>query len=484
MLAVLYPDWSQGWWLTALSSLLCISGCFIIFLDDVYHLVAPKWVLQKYTFNLKENYMFMNGSLAFSCGCLLLTALYRLLPEASAYILALGSGDNANAMLVASFIAGIVLCVCFNYALHLVTSNSVVHCSHDGEARVGLDPHDGMHSSKHDHAHPSGHSHLHSHGTFAETTDGLGEANGHFDPTKDDHVEESNAVAQDRESYFDSMAETQQWPDETHPLLSHRKSNGIIHYLAHDSNLDENILGECKGYSSAERCIYERTGELHFCEIPELHLSKDPSKMVSDTGKSTDYITEVVPPRSNTASSAHSHHNTAEHHHHHVNSPRSRLLLIGIQTMLAITLHKLPEGFITYVTSETNPDLGFSIFLSLLIHNYTEGFLMCLPLYYSFGAVKWRKLKSVGISATLGGLSQPLGAVLGYTFMKYYAGENFDLKKLDLVFGVSMASTAGFLAVIAFSMYGSAVSFCALPNFVLLWCLFGMCLIGILTVFT
>ena len=61
------------------------------------------------------------------------------------------------------------------------------------------------------------------------------------------------------------------------------------------------------------------------------------------------------------SSHARSHRSHKIDHHHHVNSPLSRLLTIGIQTTLAITLHKLPEGFITYITSETNPQLGISI---------------------------------------------------------------------------------------------------------------------------
>lgn len=75
-------SFNQGWYLTTLSSILCALGTFIIFLDDIYKLVFPRWLTRRYPFHLKENYSFMNGSLAFSSGCLLFTALYRLLPEA------------------------------------------------------------------------------------------------------------------------------------------------------------------------------------------------------------------------------------------------------------------------------------------------------------------------------------------------------------------------------------------------------------------
>lgn len=79
---------------------------------------------------------------------------------------------------------------------------------------------------------------------------------------------------------------------------------------------------------------------------------------------------------------------------------------IGLQTSLAIALHKLPEGFITYATNHANPQLGFAVFLALFIHNITEGFAMALPLYLAINS-RW---KAMVISSILGGASQPLGA--------------------------------------------------------------------------
>ena len=91
-------------------------------------------------------------------------------------------------------------------------------------------------------------------------------------------------------------------------------------------------------------------------------------------------------------------------HHHHV--PDNAFLSVGLQTSLAIALHKLPEGFITYATNHANPKLGFSVFLAIFVHNITEGFAMALPLYL---AIKSRP-KAILWSALLGGVSQPLGA--------------------------------------------------------------------------
>ncbi|KAJ9639409.1 Zinc transporter [Coniosporium tulheliwenetii] len=107
----------------------------------------------------------------------------------------------------------------------------------------------------------------------------------------------------------------------------------------------------------------------------------------------------------------HEHHHDDYHeghgnqpHHHHV--PTNAFLSIGLQTSIAIALHKLPEGFITYATNHANPKLGFAVFLALFIHNITEGFAMALPLYLAINS-RW---KAMFWSSLLGGASQPLGA--------------------------------------------------------------------------
>lgn len=407
----------------------------------------------------------MNGSLGFSAGCLLFTALYRLLPEAMSHLISYSEDTNSNATVThsLSFILGMLMCCLFNALLHVITSESVVHCSHD----VDNDK-DSLHTL---------HGHNHPHET-----------------------ESSHAV---KHSYHEEV----EAGNETMPLLGRRASQKLAHFLL-AKEVDQPMLGECKGYTSAELCLHNGD-RLHFCEIPDLgddglvpvnnhdgdHTEGDSSEghlalaqephldqhlHHSHSHSHGYHAQEEILPNDET----HQSHLAQEHHHHHINSPLSRLLLIGVQTILAITLHKLPEGFITYVTSETNPELGFSIFLSLLIHNYTEGFLMCLPLYYSFrGNATLRKLKAVLISAVLGGLSQPLGALAGFFFMRLNQGDDIDLNKLDYIFGITMAVTSGFLTVIALSMFASGVSFSGRASFVMVWAILGMCVISLLNLF-
>lgn len=440
----------QGVFLTLLSSILCVLGCLVIYFENIYYFIVPKFITKKYPIQLKDNFRFLNGSMAFSSGCLLFTALFKLLPEALNYFEQDNDSKSSNLYVIISFACGIIVCLSFNAILHFATSESVVHCDHDGQVH-GIDEipeieahendnenhhenHDHNHSHSHSHSHERNHNHSHDHNHTHHTPDDLSISS------------------------------------ETSPLLKPtlKPSKSMIHFFTQQ----ENDIGECKGYTSAELCLFhhntEQSQDLHFCEIPELE-----SEQVHSTGASLHPI--------KTSDSTH-------HHHHHVTSPISRLFLIGIQTAMAITLHKFPEGFITYVTSETNPELGITIFLSLLLHNFTEGFSICLPLYYSFESgvsKRHAKLKAFLISGTLAGLSQPLGALGGYIFLKLNnitPGSDLDTSNLNQIFGITMAVTSGFLSVVGLSMYGSAIGFGGSLNFVMMWCVTGIILIGLSSV--
>lgn len=482
---------SEGWYLTFLSSFLCVLGCFVIFFDDIYMLVLPKSITNRYKFQLKENYGFLNGSLAFSSGCLLFTSLFKLLPEALEYFQdserkkthngTIGREKKLHIYLIMSYIGGILLCFLFNAVLHMVTSESVVHCNHSGDEH---------------HAHETRRASFHKHSHDGGNIDDLEQGNGGLEPISPVHS--SNG-------------------DESTPLLNRSRSvvsrKTLIHYF---SSPDENDIGECKGYTSAELCLFKNHNEgheLHFCEIPALAKSIDyheddlhpvcsPTSCHLESAVNVHGNADSTNDDHHRVSHSHSHSHSYSHgaadapskyepdHHHHINTPLSRLLLIGVQTTLAISLHKLPEGFITFITSEANPQLGILIFLSLMIHNFTEGFLMCLPLYFLFSSSPnaFAKLKAVSVSALLGGLSQPMGAFLGYILLKSNhrgSDDSLDIHKLNFVLGIALAVTSGFLSVVGLSMYGSAVSFNGgMLNFILFWCIFGMGLIGVSSIIT
>ena len=136
-------------------------------------------------------------------------------------------------------------------------------------------------------------------------------------------------------------------------------------------------------------------------------------------------------------------------HHHHV--PTNAFLAIGLQTSIAIALHKLPEGFITFATNHANPELGFTVFMALFIHNISEGFAMALPLYLALGS-RW---KSMFWSSLLGGISQPLGAGVAACWFKL-AGKH-EMARDDALYGCMFAITAGVMASVALSLFTEGI---------------------------
>jgi len=146
------------------------------------------------------------------------------------------------------------------------------------------------------------------------------------------------------------------------------------------------------------------------------------------------------------------HHSHHHHHHHHV--PDNAFLSIGLQTSLAIALHKLPEGVITYATNYANPTLGWTVFLALFIHNITDGFAMALPLYLALNS-RW---KAILWSSLLGGLSQPAGAGIAalWIWCARRAGDATAPPPWGL-YGGMFAVTAGIMASVGLQLLGEAL---------------------------
>ena len=162
--------------------------------------------------------------------------------------------------------------------------------------------------------------------------------------------------------------------------------------------------------------------------------------------------------------------NDASHHHH---VPTNAFLAIGLQTSIAIALHKLPEGFITYATNHANPKLGFTVFMALFIHNITEGFAMALPLYLAINS-RW---KAIFWSSLLGGVSQPLGAGVAALWFKI-AGRG-DAAPGDVVYGCMFAITSGIMASVALQLFSESLTLTHNRNLCTAFAFIGMGILGI-----
>lgn len=165
-----------------------------------------------------------------------------------------------------------------------------------------------------------------------------------------------------------------------------------------------------------------------------------------------------------------------EHHHHHV--PENAFLSIGLQTSIAIALHKLPEGFITYATNHANPKLGVSVFLALFIHNITEGFALALPLYLAIN----NRIKAMLLSFVLGGLSQPLGA--GIAAIWFAAAGKGRYQPDESVYGAMFAVTAGIMASVALQLFQESLSLAHSKGLCLVGAFAGMTILGISSALT
>lgn len=115
----------------------------------------------------------------------------------------------------------------------------------------------------------------------------------------------------------------------------------------------------------------------------------------------------------------------------------NKLLRTGIFTAIAITIHNFPEGLASFTSAVQDPSLGIAIAIAIAIHNIPEGISVSVPIYCATGSRK----KAFGLSL-LSGLSEPLGALIGYLILFPFMNE--------VVFGVIFAAVAGIMVFISF----------------------------------
>ncbi len=113
-----------------------------------------------------------------------------------------------------------------------------------------------------------------------------------------------------------------------------------------------------------------------------------------------------------------------------------KLLRMGMFSAIAIAIHNFPEGLATFMSALTDPTLGISIAVAIAIHNIPEGIAVSVPIYY---ATKNRK-KAFWYSF-LTGLSEPVGALLGFLILRNFFN--------DSMFGLIFAGVAGIMVYIS-----------------------------------
>lgn len=115
---------------------------------------------------------------------------------------------------------------------------------------------------------------------------------------------------------------------------------------------------------------------------------------------------------------------------------KHKLYRLGLFSAIAIAIHNFPEGLATFMAGLHDPVMGISIAVALAIHNIPEGIAVSVPVYYSTGSRK----KAFFLSF-LSGLSEPLGALIGYFLLFSFFNPT--------TFGIVFAGVAGIMVYIS-----------------------------------
>ncbi|NMB95153.1 MAG: zinc transporter ZupT [Clostridiaceae bacterium] len=115
---------------------------------------------------------------------------------------------------------------------------------------------------------------------------------------------------------------------------------------------------------------------------------------------------------------------------------KSTLLRMGLFSAMAIAIHNFPEGLATFVSAIKDPSLGISIAVAVAIHNIPEGVAVSVPIYFATG-----KRSKAFLYSFLSGLSEPLGAIIGYFLLRSFLSEE--------MFGIIFAAVAGIMVYIS-----------------------------------
>ncbi|ODH38930.1 hypothetical protein ACO22_02092 [Paracoccidioides brasiliensis] len=453
---------TRGWIMSCVSGVACVLGASIICVD----LIARNCCGFK-NFNIANSNVFLSCSLSLSAGVLIFTSLYSMLPTAKSYLMQAGLASTAASfVLIGLFLAGVVIIQLVSSFIHRYIPSHVVDCMHTHQHHVkGLE--DGVDSTGvHYHSQPIIAAITTPTPPLTEHTPLIGPGTLSSTPSMPSHSHETPLAKAPalplasrltrRFTSFVGGAKPSCNKDGPCYGLSHAcgkecakiiDQRSMRHMSSRESVMSEQALEACSGGASSN---------IHPPSHPTsetLHHSRPVSRDENTSLLGIHGLTSYLEDPNQQSIEA------GVTHHHHV--PQNAFLSIGLQTSLAIALHKLPEGFITYATNHANPTLGFSVFMALSIHNITEGFVMALPLYLALNS----RLKAMISSSLLGGISQPAGAGIAALWIwgaaKATSGDGGTAPGTDevswAVYGGMFAATAGVMTSVSLQLFSEGL---------------------------
>lgn len=458
---------ARGWIMCITSGVACLLGATIICVDALIRNIPS----QK-DFKIQKSSGFLAASLSLSFGVMIFSALGNMLPASKQYLIKGGfSTQAAGWTLLACFTIGMISIQIISSFLHGRIPSHAVNCDHIHE----------------DTAHNHGDRHVRKEPPDVHAVRALEAANG--DASETTALLSGNGEVRILElpnggtvpGNGDGVSHTQ--PYRAPDVVQRRSSitqvpNRILSFVrGTKANCDEQ--GPCYGYSDpcGRDCFRHLGTKLSVQRRPDPRAQHQCSNTQPTTDSpigshQTSLYRRAAAAfrRGPTDDAIETDEEDLGIHHHHV--PENAFLNLGLQTSIAIALHKLPEGFITFATNHANPSLGFSIFTALFIHNITEGFSLALPLFLALHS----RTKAILWSFLLGSVSQPLGAAIAMSWFEI-AGREGQVPG-EGVYGCMFAITAGIMTSVALTLFLEAISLNHNRNLCIAFGFMGMTMMG------
>ncbi|OQD91176.1 hypothetical protein PENANT_c001G09514 [Penicillium antarcticum] len=495
----------RGWVMSAVSGVACVLGSAIICVDVVVQVLS-----RRKSFQIANSSNFLSASLCLSAGVMLFTSLYSMLPNSKEYLTRAGFSPSVSAYILTSlFVTGVVVIRIVSTFLHRFIPSHVVDCAHThgdpendperGESRI---------EDEYSHKHKNGDTERTpllrpaEHLTF-KSTPAVVQRSQNVEPTP---VRRESVRAMLSRRITSIIGGVKPLCDEDGPCFGVSQTCGrectkVLPPatvaateiprpgLPHRQSISAPLESEIP-HAETDVDVNTTTGEPEagYFDTVAAHRDLHPCVASSSSSQTHDHHSEHM---HHSHSGHHCHdepHNHEEDadsgrpksaggnpHHHHV--PQNAFLSIGLQTSLAIALHKLPEGFITYATNHASPTLGLTVFLALFIHNIVEGFAMALPLYLALNS-RW---KAMFWSSLLGGISQPAGAGLAalWIWSTGQRGSGDATGPSWGIYGGMFAATAGVMTFVALQLFSEGLGLTHHRGMGIGFAVAGMALMGL-----
>ena len=113
----------------------------------------------------------------------------------------------------------------------------------------------------------------------------------------------------------------------------------------------------------------------------------------------------------------------------------SRLMRVGVFSMLALMLHNIPEGIAVFLSAEQDIVMGVHLCAAIALHNIPEGIAVAMPVCAATGS-RFFALMMAAVS----GMAEPLGAFIAQHYIGAKAGERELALMFSGIAGLMMAT--------------------------------------------